>query len=64
MNGWKGRVLVVDLSKREIGVQSLAPEIYEKFIGATGINAWLLWQEVPPEVSFYTRTTRRNKESE
>jgi len=50
MNGWKGRILAADLSKREISIQSLAPEIYEKFIGATGINAWLLWQEAPPEV--------------
>jgi len=50
MNGWKGRILVVDLSKRKIGIQSLANETYEKFIGGTGINAWLLWQEAPPEV--------------
>jgi aldehyde:ferredoxin oxidoreductase len=50
MNGWKGRLLVADLSKREVSVQSLVPEIYEKFIGATGLNARLLWQEAPPEV--------------
>lgn len=51
MKGWTGKILVVDLSKMKVGVESLEAEIYERFIGGVGINAWLLWKEAPPGVN-------------
>lgn len=51
MKGWTGKTLAVDLSRMEVRVVRLPEEAYERFIGGTGLNAWLLWQEVPPEVA-------------
>ena len=50
MKGWTGKTLIVDLTSKKIRVDSLAAEFYEKFIGATGLNAWLLWKEALPDV--------------
>ena len=54
MEGWTGKTLVIDLSKMEIRVESLEDDIYNRFIGGTGINAWLLWKEVPPETNSFS----------
>ncbi len=51
MKGWTGRILAVDLSKRKVTVEPLENEAYDRFIGGTGLNAYLLWKEVLPEVN-------------
>ncbi|MFC1952909.1 aldehyde ferredoxin oxidoreductase family protein [Chloroflexota bacterium] len=48
--GWAGNILRVDLSGREIAVEPLPESWRSQFIGASGINDWILWNEVPPEV--------------
>ncbi len=51
MYGWHGRLLTVDLTRGEIGVEALAPEFLRKWIGGEGFGAKLLWDHVGPEVN-------------
>ena len=50
MYGWAGTILRVDLSKKKISKQDLPMEWAIQFIGAAGINAKILYDEVGPEV--------------
>ncbi|MEE8414587.1 MAG: aldehyde ferredoxin oxidoreductase family protein [Dehalococcoidales bacterium] len=49
-HGWAGKILRVDLTGKEITTEPLPEEWQTRFIGASGINDWILWNEVPPEV--------------
>ncbi|MFA5317503.1 MAG: aldehyde ferredoxin oxidoreductase N-terminal domain-containing protein, partial [Dehalococcoidales bacterium] len=49
MPGWSGRILRVDLSKKEATTEPTAP--YESFIGGRGINVKVMYDEVVPEVA-------------
>jgi aldehyde:ferredoxin oxidoreductase len=46
------RVLRVDLSKRTTGVEEVPAEVVRKWIGGTGLGAYYLYKEVPPEVDW------------
>jgi aldehyde:ferredoxin oxidoreductase len=50
MYGWAGTILRVDLSKKKISKQDLPMEWAIQFIGAAGINAKILYDEVGPEI--------------
>lgn len=49
MNGWMGKLLVVDLASGEISTQPLDMEMARLFIGGRGLGARLLWDLVGPE---------------
>jgi len=49
-NGYAGRILRVDLSKKRILKQRLAKDLIMNFIGGRGINIKLLFDEVPTTV--------------
>ena len=48
--GWKGKILRVDLSRKEIIKEDLPEEWMRKYIGSRGINDIILYNEVGPEV--------------
>lgn len=50
MNGWMGKVLVVDLTRGKIATAPLDMEMARLFIGGRGLGARLLWDLVGPEV--------------
>lgn len=50
MDGWMGKILVVDLSVGSITTEPLDMEMAHLFIGGRGIGARLLWDLVGPEV--------------
>ncbi|GAB4457639.1 MAG: aldehyde ferredoxin oxidoreductase family protein [Anaerolineae bacterium] len=50
MEGWMGKILVVDLTSRAIETQPLDMEIARLYIGGRGLGARLLWDLVGPEV--------------
>ncbi|MFC2010014.1 aldehyde ferredoxin oxidoreductase family protein [Chloroflexota bacterium] len=48
--GWAGNILRVDLSANKITTEPLPDSWQSRFLGGSGINDWLLWNEVPPEI--------------
>ncbi|MCK8816873.1 aldehyde ferredoxin oxidoreductase family protein [Natroniella sulfidigena] len=48
--GWQGRILWVDLTTEEISTTPLDKELREKFLGQSGINAKLLYDNLEPGV--------------
>ncbi|MBN1966908.1 MAG: aldehyde ferredoxin oxidoreductase family protein [Anaerolineae bacterium] len=50
MNGWMGKILVVDLTSGSIAVEPLNMDMARQFIGGRGLGARLLWDLVGPEV--------------
>ncbi|MCK4790037.1 MAG: aldehyde ferredoxin oxidoreductase family protein [Desulfobacteraceae bacterium] len=45
--GYTGKLLRIDLSKEEVSVEEIKPEILRKFIGGVGYGAKLLYDELP-----------------
>lgn len=50
LDGWQGRVLWVDLTHKEIYTEDLSEELYSKYLGQSGINAKILYDNVGPDV--------------
>ena len=50
MNGWLGKMLVVDLTTGSITTEPLDMDIAHQFVGGRGLGARLLWDLVGPEV--------------
>lgn len=50
MTGWMGKILLVDLSSREVSTQPLDLEMARLYIGGRGLGTRLLWDMVGPEV--------------
>ena len=48
--GYAGAILRVDLTRRKIVKQALPLEWCVKFIGGSGINDWILWNDVSPNI--------------
>ncbi|MFC2056097.1 aldehyde ferredoxin oxidoreductase family protein [Chloroflexota bacterium] len=48
--GWAGSILRVDLTDKRLAKEPLPDSWGARFLGASGINDWILWNEVPPEV--------------
>ncbi|MEM2214071.1 MAG: aldehyde ferredoxin oxidoreductase family protein [Candidatus Nezhaarchaeales archaeon] len=55
MAGWWGRVLRVDLSKREVAVDSLELSLLKMFLGGTGLGAYWLYKYLRPGVEPLSR---------
>ncbi|MBC7339544.1 MAG: aldehyde ferredoxin oxidoreductase family protein [Firmicutes bacterium] len=51
MGGWHGRYLEVDLNLGRAVTRSWPEEWAERFVGGSGLAAWLLWQEVGPSLA-------------
>lgn len=49
MEGWSGKILRVDLSKRTSSTEATSP--YTPFLGGRGINTKIVYDEVDPKVS-------------
>lgn len=48
-HGFAGNILRIDLSNKKATTEPLPLEWGARFIGGSGINDWILWNEVPPE---------------
>lgn len=48
MNGWAGKILRVDLTKGKAVAQPLARGLAIDYLGSRGVNARILWDELPP----------------
>ncbi len=49
MDGYNLRLLDVDLTKGETDTHSIGSETIQRFIGGSGLAAWLLWKEGPED---------------
>ena len=52
IGGYLGKILRVDLSKRETLIEELAPAFIEKWVGGVGFGARCLYEEVPPGIKW------------
>lgn len=50
LHGWFGKILRVNLTKKEIKVQQLDKDLLAKFIGGRGLAAKILWDELKPGI--------------
>ena len=50
--GYTGRILRVDLTTERVWVETLTAEECRYYLGAAGIGYKILWEEVPPEVTW------------
>src|SRR3990172_6625112 len=48
LKGWTGKTLRVDMGTGKARVEETRPDLREKYIGGRGMNARLLYEEVPP----------------
>ncbi len=46
--GWNGKILRINLTKKEIKVQQLNKDLLVKFVGGRGLAAKILWDELKP----------------
>lgn len=58
MFGYAGRVLRVDLTRREVGSDVLEPEFVRSVVGGTALGAAYLYDEVPPGVQWDSPANR------
>lgn len=50
--GYVGKILRVDLTEKKIATERLDPATMAGYVGGTGFGAKILYQEVPPEVTW------------
>lgn len=48
MEGFHGKILVVDLNQRTFKIEELPEEIYRKYLGGYGLGAYYLYKHIPP----------------
>jgi aldehyde:ferredoxin oxidoreductase len=53
MFGYMGKILRINLSKKEFSAEPLKEGTLRKFIGGRGLGAWILWSELPPRVEAF-----------
>ncbi len=46
-HGFRGRVLIADLSAQESSVEEVDASVYRQFLGGYGLGAWLMWKHFP-----------------
>ena len=51
--GYNGRALVVDLTRQKSHWETLDPAMLRRFIGGTGLGAYLLYTHCPPGIDAY-----------
>jgi aldehyde:ferredoxin oxidoreductase len=47
MKGYMGKILLVDLTTREISEQKIEDEVYEKLLSGVGLGAYVLYNNIP-----------------
>ncbi|MDP2952109.1 MAG: aldehyde ferredoxin oxidoreductase C-terminal domain-containing protein [Chloroflexota bacterium] len=52
LGGYMGKLLRVDLSRERVSQEELAESILRKYLGGTGLGAWVLHNEVPPNLEW------------
>lgn len=52
LNGYAGKILRVNLTNKRVTEEPLGPEVAETWVGGTGLGAKILYDEVPPVVSY------------
>jgi aldehyde:ferredoxin oxidoreductase len=52
MPGYAGKILRVDLTNERTWAEPLDPEIARRYLGGAGLGARILYDEVPPEVTW------------
>jgi len=52
IGGYLGKILRVDLSKRETSVEELSHSFIEKWVGGAGFGAYYLYKEVSADVEW------------
>ena len=50
MNGFYGRILKIDLNRKNFSIDTVADAVYEKYLGGKGLAAHLLYELNPPGV--------------
>jgi len=50
MNGWTGRCLRVNLSKKDFHIEDVSPSLMERFLGGRGLGVKMLSEEINPQV--------------
>ena len=50
--GYTGRILRIDLTTEKSWVETLTADECRRYLGGVGIGAKILWEEVPPEVTW------------
>jgi aldehyde:ferredoxin oxidoreductase len=50
MNGFYGRILKIDLNRKDFSIDTVPDTIYEKYLGGKGLAAHLLYELNPPGV--------------
>ena len=50
MDGWNGKILWIDLTKKTSRVEEIPHEVYADFVGGKGLGAYLLYREVEPGI--------------
>lgn len=50
MKGFFGRILVINVTDRTYHAESVAPEVYEHYLGGKGLAAYLLLMKNPPGI--------------
>lgn len=49
LNGYTGKVMLVDLTRGSLTIESLPEEIYRSFIGGTGLGVRILYERIKPK---------------
>lgn len=50
--GYTGKILRVDLTTERVWTESLTPDECRYYLGAVGIGYKILWEEIPPEITW------------
>ena len=50
MDGFYGRILKVDLNRKQFQIEPIEEAIYEQYLGGKGLAAYLLYELNPPGV--------------
>ncbi|MDY6951292.1 MAG: aldehyde ferredoxin oxidoreductase N-terminal domain-containing protein, partial [Thermodesulfobacteriota bacterium] len=51
MDGWTGRCLRVNLSKKDFQIEDISPSLMERFLGGRGLGVKILSEEISPQVA-------------
>ena len=49
MNGYQGKILVVDLTNHQYEIEEVSEEIYRKYLGGYGLGAYYIYKHIKPD---------------
>ena len=50
MDGWNGKILWIDLTKKTSRVEEIPHDVYADFVGGKGLGAYLLYRDLEPGI--------------